>query len=140
MKRVKKERRLAGPSARIKKHQSFLLFYRDCNPTQRKKLLDIAQKEQILSLCETSKNAMCGVLPLKEGCKKRLGKKKKAFRALSFEKLGWKRKRDIAKSPQVGGILGELVATAAGFLFDKLFNSHRSTSKEEEDPGQPPVT
>lgn len=126
-------------SERVKKNKHFLLLYRDSGPAQRKLLLSIANRSQFLSLLECGANCLVGNVPIDSKSYKRLRNKRAIFQILSFDKKQcWKKKRELIKKKQVGGILSTLVASAAGFLFDKLLGK-KTTTPPPAPPSPPPL-
>lgn len=124
-------------SERVKKNKHFLLLFRESGPAQRRVLLSIANRSQFLSLLECGANCLVGNVPIDSKSYKRLQNKRAIFQALAFDKKKcWKKKRELVNKRQVGGILSSLVATAAGYLFDKLLS--RKASAPPSPPRPPP--
>lgn len=129
-------------SERAKRNESFIRLYYASTPRQRRALLQIASRDQVLFLVEIIYNALCGSLPLDDSCTKKLKRKRAVCRSLAFDKkLSWKSKRNLIFKTQTGGVLGALAGVAASYLFDKVLQKITgSNSKKGSTPPPPQPT
>ncbi len=95
-----------------------------CNKTQRKGIIDGANKELVDTICECADNILDGNVNLTDNEYKRLSRYQKQLRTLRDKTTPLKRKKDIIV--QEGGFLGALltpiIAIAGSLIGDAVGN------------------
>ena len=101
-------------SKAFKEKEYLTLLSKTGSKKKRNVLLDLADKEQIGSICEIILNLLTGNLPVGEKEKRKLNKHKSTLRELSKKKLSLKKRKQILK--QKGGFLSVLLPLAVSAL------------------------
>lgn len=106
----------------VKRHKDFLsiLAKHGKNRGERCKIVDIACKGEIDSVCEIFLNVLKNNIPLTPKIAKKLRKHRKQCRELIDKKVSTNKKKKIIKG-QVGGFLPALIAKIAAPLLGTLF-------------------
>jgi hypothetical protein len=101
--------------SQIVKRKDFLnLLAKSKSKKRREALINLADTNELKSLVEIFLNAIYGNLPLPKSLVKRMKKYKSPLRELVHRGTSIKRKKQILKKSQVGGILPLLIPLLAG--------------------------
>ncbi len=101
-------------SSSVKKCYTFLKLLAESGNQQRKRLLSIANTDQIKSLCEICLNTLKGTLPLNQTQVGKLKRHKTAIKLLAHKRTSLKAKKQVIN--QKGGFLGSLLSLALPLL------------------------
>lgn len=106
----------------VKKHKDFLTILAKHGKSrgERNKIVDIACKGEIDSVCEVFLNVLKNNVSITPKIAKELRKHRKQCRELVDKKISTNKKKKILKG-QVGGFLPALIAGIAGPLLGKIF-------------------
>ena len=110
-------------SARLKKNFDFLRVLRKANVKQKKALIESANKDLILCICEIVDNILAGTVKLSTKQKKDLTRYKRTLRQLIDRKVSIKRKKEIITNQKGGflpAVLGPILGIAASLVADQL--------------------
>ena len=99
-------------SARLKRNLDFLHVLKRANKKQRTAILDSANKDLILCLCEVIDNVLAGTVKLSIKQKKDLSKYKSILRQLVDKKVSINKKKKLFI--QKGGFLPAILGPALG--------------------------
>jgi hypothetical protein len=110
----------------VKKHKDFLTILAKHGKSrgERNKIVDIACKGEIDSVCELFLNVLKNNVSITPKTAKALRKHRKQCRELINKKVSINRKKKILKG-QIGGFLPGLIAGIAGPLLGTLFGARR---------------
>ena len=94
------------------------------HPIQQRALLETAEPDQVLAICECIYNIMHGNIPIPQGIKEELIPKKQVLHNLADTKVPYKRKKNLLF--QIGGsILGALLHPAISAILGFINNSKK---------------
>ena len=108
---------------RLQKNISYLDVLAKAKPSQRKAILQTADKDLILCLCECILNVLNGNVPLKPDIQEKLGKYKAQLRILASKETPAKYRKDILV--QKGGaflplLLAPILGIAGQLIADSI--------------------
>lgn len=113
---------------RLRRNYKFLKLLKKAQRTKRKNLLEAADKDQILCLCDCANNILKGNIHLKPKEKKQLTRHKTVLRTLASGKgsKNIKKKRNllIQKGGFLPALLAPILSGLAGGLVKNLFGKN----------------
>lgn len=119
LKRSKVTRASSGGKIREPQFLSVLLKRRK-NPGAMKRLIDLADKNEVDAISEIVLNAYRGNIQLSPTLIKQLGRNRRAAQRLINKNVSLLEKKKILKTKQVGGFIGAILGSLAGLVLKPL--------------------